>query len=119
MSDKTPIISDEESSDRTASPPTLTIDYAKYEALLDGGDLTAAEKRQVLDALWSIIVGFVDLGFRVHPLSEIAGEFGDRAETGAKDATRRDGFNLRAKRSSPRPIKAAKAGKPKDERRRA
>ena len=51
--------------------PVLTIDYALYEQYFEGSDLSDAQKQEFLDALWSIIVGFVDLGFGVHPLQQI------------------------------------------------
>lgn len=51
----------------TDQPKRLTIDVAKYDAYLADADLTEVERRQVLEALWSIIVAFVDLGFEVHP----------------------------------------------------
>lgn len=50
----------------------LTIDYALYEQYLDGADLSEAQKQEFLDTLWSIIVGFVDLGFGVHPVQQAA-----------------------------------------------
>ncbi len=54
------------------SRPSLTIDYDLYQHYLDNSDLTDAQKREFLDALWSIIVSFVDLGFGVHPLQQIS-----------------------------------------------
>jgi hypothetical protein len=48
----------------------LTLDYALYERYLADSGLSDAEKREFLDALWSIIVSFVDLGFGVHPLQQ-------------------------------------------------
>ena len=53
-----------------AARPVLTIDYALYEKYLEGADLSEAQKQEFLDALWSIIVAFVDLGFGVHPLQQ-------------------------------------------------
>lgn len=50
--------------------PALTIDYALYEKHLDECDLTDEQKQEFLDTLWSVIVGFVDLGFGVHPLQQ-------------------------------------------------
>lgn len=52
--------------------PALTIDYALYEKHLDECDLTDEQKQEFLDTLWSVIVGFVDLGFGVHPLQQAA-----------------------------------------------
>lgn len=58
-------------SESVPSRPVLTIDYALYEEHLEGADLSDVQKQEFLDALWSIIVGFVDLGFGVHPLQQI------------------------------------------------
>lgn len=52
--------------------PALTIDYALYEKHLDECDLTDEQKQEFLETLWSVIVGFVDLGFGVHPLQQAA-----------------------------------------------
>ncbi len=49
---------------------TINIDYACYKYYLENSELSDAQKREFLDTLWSIIVGFVDLGFGVHPLQQ-------------------------------------------------
>lgn len=56
----------------TLPRPSLTIDYDLYQKHLDETDMSEAQKRAFLDALWSIIVSFVDLGFDVHPLQQAA-----------------------------------------------
>lgn len=48
----------------------LRIDYALYESHLKNSDLSEIEKQAFLESLWNIIVGFVDLGFGVHPLQQ-------------------------------------------------
>ena len=50
--------------------PILHIDFALYESHLKDSDLSEAEKQAFLESLWDIIVGFVDLGFGVHPLQQ-------------------------------------------------
>ncbi|MCC5987231.1 MAG: hypothetical protein JJT95_06065 [Pararhodobacter sp.] len=65
---------------------TLTIDAEKYQAFLDGSDMTEAQKEEFLQALWSIIVSFVELGFGVHPLQEVCGKPTALGGEGAKDA---------------------------------
>lgn len=55
-------------------PPTLTIDWEFYGKLLDGSGLSEPEKRELLEALWSIVVSFVDLGFGVHPVQQVTGD---------------------------------------------
>lgn len=52
--------------------PILHIDYALYDRHLKDSDLSEAEKQAFLESLWDIIVGFVDLGFGVHPLQQAA-----------------------------------------------
>lgn len=49
----------------------VEVDVAAYEHFLEGADLTEDEKREIIEALWSIIVSFVDLGFGVHPVQQI------------------------------------------------
>ena len=57
-----------------AAKPSLGIDTAKYQAYLDDPSLSEAQKEEIVQALWSIIVSFVDLGFGVHPLQEVLGQ---------------------------------------------
>ena len=52
----------------------VEIDYEKYERYLEDSDLSEEEKRQLIEALWSILVGFVDLGFGIHPVQEACGQ---------------------------------------------
>lgn len=48
--------------------PTLTIDWDLYGTYLEGSDMTDAQKRDVIQMLWNIMVAFADLGFRAHPV---------------------------------------------------
>lgn len=76
----------------TAAKPSLGIDTAKYQAYLDDPSLSVAQKEEIVQALWSIIVAFVDLGFGVHPLQEVldqeaCGKLGAALDvTGNKDS---------------------------------
>ena len=47
--------------------PIVKLDYTLYAQYLDDADLTQAQKQDFLETLWTIIVGFVDLGFEVQP----------------------------------------------------
>ncbi len=71
------------------SPPILTVDVEKYQAYLDGADMTEAQKEEFLQALWSIIVSFVDLGFGVHPLNEVCAD-----DTIAKSNSPKGAFDM-------------------------
>ncbi len=57
-----------------APKPSVGIDIEKYQAWLDDPDLTDTQKKQIIEALWSIMVAFVDLGFGVHPLQAAQGQ---------------------------------------------
>ena len=52
----------------------LTLDVALYEKYLEASDVSDDQKQKLLEALWSVIVGFVDLGFEVHPLQQANSE---------------------------------------------
>ncbi len=70
---------------------SLTVDVEKYQAFLDGSGMTDAQKEDFLQALWVIIVNFVDLGFEVHPAQEVCGKdatAGTDHSKGAFDAVR-------------------------------
>jgi len=36
--------------------------------------LNDEQRQQIIEALWSIITAFVDLGFGVHPMQEVCGK---------------------------------------------
>jgi hypothetical protein len=55
----------------TSRRPALTLDVARYEAMLADPALSEAERAAFLEVLWEIIVGFVDLGFHIHPLQQV------------------------------------------------
>lgn len=65
-----------------APKPSVGIDIEKYQAWLDDPDLTDNQKKQIIEALWSIIVAFVDLGFGVHPAQQVCGK-ADNLEDGS------------------------------------
>jgi len=63
----------------TTTKPTLTLDVDLYQRYLDESDLTDAQKKELLETLWSIICEFVRLGYGVHPLQQILPETGGKA----------------------------------------
>ena len=65
-----------------AGPTKLSVDWELYAEYLDDTELNDDEKREFLEALWSIIVSFVDLGFELHPVQQACGE---KAKNGKSD----------------------------------
>ena len=56
------------------TPPSLTIDWDAYQPFFEDEDISEAEKHELIEALWSIVVSFVDLGFGIHPLQQVCGK---------------------------------------------
>jgi hypothetical protein len=54
--------------------PGLNVDWELYGEYLEASDLSDAEKRELIETLWSIVVSFVDLGFGLHPTQQTCGE---------------------------------------------
>ena len=65
---------------KTTSFKPLTLDYELYEHYLEDSDLTEAQKREFLDALWSVIVSFATLGYGVHPLQQVTSDTCEQVE---------------------------------------
>ena len=55
----------------TSQRPALTLEMARYKAMLAEAALSEAERTAFLEVLWDIIVSFVDLGFHIHPLQQV------------------------------------------------
>mgnify|MGYP001499160680 CR=1 FL=1 len=51
--------------------PPLKLEVARYEELLADIDMSEEERAAILEAMWNIVVSFVDLGFDLHPLSVV------------------------------------------------
>lgn len=60
-----------------APQKTLKVDARKYQAWLDDPDLSDEQKGQIIEALWKIILCFVDLGFGVSPLQDACGQLSE------------------------------------------
>ncbi|MEM8575711.1 MAG: hypothetical protein AAGF48_13895 [Pseudomonadota bacterium] len=72
----------------TKTTKTVEIDVERYQAYLDDPALSPAQKEQIIEALWSIMVHFVELGFGVHPIQQACGQLGETCV--AADAASKD-----------------------------
>lgn len=59
-----------ETSPDDSGKPKITLDIQAYEHFLEDADLSDDQRREFLEALWSIICSFVELGFGVHPAQQ-------------------------------------------------
>jgi hypothetical protein len=67
----------------------LKVDVERYQSYLDGMDMSAAQKEEFLQAMWLMMVSFVELGFEIHPVQEVCGKLdqnGTESAIGASDA---------------------------------
>lgn len=55
----------------TDNKPIITVDVERYEHFLENENLTPDQKEQLLQAIWSVVVECVSIGFGVHPLQQI------------------------------------------------
>ena len=55
-------------------PSILEVDLGIFIHHLENSGLSAVQKEEVLSALWSIMLNFVDLGFGIHPVQQIPEE---------------------------------------------
>lgn len=65
-----------------AAKRIMTLDVEKYQRYFDDSSLSEEEKLQFLEAMWTIILCFVDLGFSVEPSEKSCGQ---KLEEIAKD----------------------------------
>lgn len=52
----------------------LQVDFEKYMHFLDDPSLSDAQKQELLETIWSILLQFVDLGFGIHPMQQVIEE---------------------------------------------
>lgn len=54
--------------------PTFTLDTERYQAMLDAPDLSGAQKAELIETLWQVVVDFIDLNFEICTTDNGAGE---------------------------------------------
>lgn len=52
----------------------IKVDVERYQAYLDGTNMTDAQKEEFLQAIWLVMISFVEWGFEVHPVQEVCGK---------------------------------------------
>lgn len=65
---------------------TFTLDVDACQTLLDGVEASDEEKQHYLEAVWNIIVAFVELGFAVEPQQNHCGKAASDVDLAALDA---------------------------------
>src|SRR5690606_29396210 len=65
--------------------PIVAVDVEKYQAYLDEPNLSEEQKEEFLQAIWSVMVAYVERGFGVHPLQEVCGQDSEESCPRAKE----------------------------------
>lgn len=110
--EKTPSTETEfnQNSKKSKTKLIVKVDYDKYKKYLELSNLNDEEKEQVVEALWQLIVQFVDFGIGVHPISSVVGE--DTGEPNfaiSDDADMAGDFNTTTAKEAPEPIERSDA----------
>lgn len=53
----------------------LEVDIEKYQVLLEDPSLDAEQRAKFLTALLSVVIAFIDLGYRIHPVQQTTDDF--------------------------------------------
>lgn len=53
--------------------PALRFDWTDWLPYLDDQDIPDKQKRELIETLWTVVIGFVDLGWRIDARHEIGG----------------------------------------------
>ncbi|MCQ0989593.1 hypothetical protein [Jiella marina] len=68
------------SPDSTAKPDlSLSVDWELYASYLEESDASDEDKQALIKSLFAIVLGFVDLGFRLNPVQHCGGDGGEEA----------------------------------------
>ena len=54
--------------------PAVQFDWEDWREYLEDSDISDDQKRELIETLWAIVTGFVDLGFGLNPTQQICGE---------------------------------------------
>lgn len=65
---------------------SLKTDLNQFAHHLDGADLSDAQKQDLLEALWSLMIQFVDLGFGVSPTQNTCGQLKKSTDQAPRDS---------------------------------
>lgn len=86
-------------------PLVLTFDPDAFRDHLEDFEMSGADETAFLKALWSILVGFVDLGFEIHPVQQAIGAAGPEIlapDSGVMLASKRSSIKINNKMSAHR-----------------
>ena len=67
MKDNNGVTEDQTTSQENRAARVLTLDVDLYQGYLDDPELSTQQREEMLQALWTAICCFVDLGYKIEP----------------------------------------------------
>lgn len=52
----------------------IKVDVERYQSYLDDTSMTDQQKKDFLQAMWLVMMSFVEMGFEVHPIQHVCGK---------------------------------------------
>lgn len=52
----------------------IKVDVERYQSYLDDTGMTDQQKKDFLQAMWLVMMSFVEMGFDVHPIQHVCGK---------------------------------------------
>lgn len=65
------------------SPPSLTLDVERYNEILEDENIPEAQRRELLETLWSLVCELVWMGWEIHPAQQAEKACGKAVINGA------------------------------------
>lgn len=90
--------------EKNAPRRIVEIDVQKYQAYLDNPNIDDDQKEEIVRAVWSIMVSFMELGLGVHPVQQACGQLEkdlDPEATVDSDKGTGDGIGLKTEFNDP------------------
>lgn len=84
----------------------IKVDVERYQFYLDDTGMTDQQKKDFLQAMWLVMMSFVEMGFEVHPIQYVCGKassIGNETSASELDAVSFTEPNKHERDQEPRP----------------
>lgn len=68
----------------------LSFDWQDYQDFFDGKEVSEDDQRAFIEALWKIVIAFVDLGFDANPVEILCAQMGESSSDESGDLVKSD-----------------------------
>ena len=90
--------------------PAFRFDPAEYAHYVKDYELAEAQQRELLEAIWTVVVGFVDLGFGLHPVQQASDGAPDARHLAADSGSMLASFHVPSETNQRQKLRKARIG---------